>query len=168
MMDTQVESRTHGFWLFLLQAATLGAVLATVFSALSFTASAALAAVATRQSEFEPAPTLWDIAKGTGLLCVITVVWYGPFGLLAGAIGAVVLHRRRPRIHSLKRLLIEAAAFGLLAAISVPFYDAVCSRSLRYIGYGYSGAQLIAIIPFCVASSVIGSVSFRSRVIPKN
>jgi len=65
-------------------------------------------------------PNLWELGKTAILLCPITAVSYGSFGLLAGGLGGALVFRRRRRIHSLRRLLAEAGAMGLLLAVFFP------------------------------------------------
>lgn len=164
-MQNLVELRASKSYVFVLQAAALGAVLATVLSAFSFVGLAALDAVTQRRAEFEAVPTLWDLSKATLLMCAITVVWFGPFGSIAGAAAAVVLHLRRRSIRSFKRLLTESAVFGLLAACVLPVYDAaIYSHKLRY----QSLAPLILIVPLCIASGAAGGVLFRRHFFPAN
>lgn len=161
-MGTQAESRGTKLWPFLLQAAVLGAVLATLLSALSIAGTRALGAVLTKSLDFESAPTLWDVAKATLLLCTLTVVWWGPFGFLAGALGASVLHLRKATVRTFRRLLIESAGCGLLAALLFTLYDAaVNSWSLREIQYFGPPLHWFAISILCLGGSVVFAVAFR-------
>lgn len=65
-------------------------------------------------------PDPWELSKTAVLLCPITAVSYGSFGLLAGSLGCALVFWRRRRIHSLRRLLAEAAVVGLLLGVFFP------------------------------------------------
>ncbi len=65
-----------------------------------------------------------DAAETVLLLCPVTAVSCGPFGLLAGAAGGTAIYLRKRRIHSSKRLLAESAIAGFLMGCLFPFFDA--------------------------------------------
>jgi hypothetical protein len=163
-MENQINSRS-ALWPTILQVAILSALLATVLSSLSFVGLGALDAMVTKQAAFESVPTLWDVVKAAFLLCALTAVWYGPLGFLAGGVGGAILHFRRKRIHTLKRLVLEASALGVAVAVVLPFYALAMSRWLNTWHSTWFG--LVVVLPLCVVSSVICALVFRRRLVEK-
>lgn len=91
-MSAQVALRANTLWPLLLRTGFLGAVLATALSSLSYIGLGAVNAVLeARGSSLYSAPTVWELTKATFLFSALTLVWCGPFGFFAGAMGAAVL-----------------------------------------------------------------------------
>jgi len=104
-------------------------------------------------------PDPWEVAKTTVLLCPITAVLCGSFGLLAGFAGGTLLCLRRPHIRSTKRFLVEAAILGFLLGALFPFFDHQMQVGIFYPIGGYLSS-------FCVLASggpcaVICALTFR-------
>jgi len=156
----------NSLWRLMLTTALGCALLATVLSAFSFIGLQALGAVVTKSTSFEAAPTLWDIVRGTVLLCALTVVWSGPFGLLVGAAAGLVMHRRLGKIRTQRRLFSEAVIFGFFAAIANVLYEALVRWiPPRYVKYYYPPAQLIAMLVACIAISLLAATLLRKRLL---
>ena|SRR3984893_19302439 len=106
----------NGYLSFILKVAALGALLGTLAPALAIT----LLSGVRNGSLLHPL----DAAETVLLLCPITAVSCGPFGLLAGIAGGTAIYLRRRRIRSSKRLLVESAIAGFLMSCLFPFFDA--------------------------------------------
>jgi hypothetical protein len=87
-------------------------------------------------------PSALDLLRTTLLLFPIIIVSCGSFGFLAGAAGGRWLLFRRPRIHSTKRLLFEAALAGFLLGFRFPWFDALVSSQ----GFGVGGMGVIQLV----------------------
>jgi membrane associated rhomboid family serine protease len=116
----------------ILKAGMVNALLLTVLSALMI---ALINGAGTSAPEYRPGvnpdpsirnyvPNPIELAKTSLLLCPITAVSYGWFGALAGLVSATFLHLRRRRIRSNKRLILEAAIFGVILGCLYPFFVA--------------------------------------------
>jgi len=110
------ENTRNGYLSFILKVAALGALLGTLAPALAITFLSGLR----NGSLLHPL----DAAETVLLLCPVTAVSCGPFGLLAGAAGGTAIYLRKRHIHSNKRLLAESAIAGLLMGCLFPFFDA--------------------------------------------
>ena len=153
-MEQRSAGRPAGPSAMILKAGVLNAVLVTVVSA------AMIALVSGTGTDdpnapfsMSPARTLWcyfpnpwELAKATVLLCPITAVWYGAYGLLVGAVGSALMYWRRRHIGSTRRLLLESAVAGFLLAGLFPLLDSWFDwpRGLICMGLGVPCALLCA------------------------
>jgi len=156
-------------WRLVLTTAIVGGILATVLSAFSFVALQALGALVTHTQGFESAPALLDVIKGTVLFCALTVVWSGPYGVLVGAAGGLVLHFRSGKVQNRRRLFIEASIFGVLAAVANPFYEALVNWiPPRRLMHYYFIPQWVGSFVGCVAISLLCVTLMRKRLLANN
>jgi hypothetical protein len=137
----------------ILKMAVWAAVLASIISALLFTA---LNAVPPLPGTL--LPTAWDLAKTTVLLLPMTAVSCGSFGALAGIVGGAFLVLRKPRIHSTRRLMIESGIAGFILGLGFPFFDRLVNHYTR--GWGILSAPIGALC------AMICAVSFRNQLVP--
>ena len=105
-------------------------------------------------------PGLWNVIKSTLLLCAITVVSCGPYGLVAGITGGAILSRRKHPIRSIRRLVIESGALGLLFGILFPFFDLLMNPP------SLGGMQALLSAPVGVLCAVICALIFRTHLAP--
>jgi hypothetical protein len=99
-------------------------------------------------------PNPIEVGKAAVLLCPITVVLCGPFGLAAGIAGASLLYLRRRRVHSTRWLMVEAATLGFLLGCLCP----VLARPF------FLGGLFMLIRPFFgVACAIICARVFRDN-----
>jgi hypothetical protein len=144
-----------------LKVAALGALLGTLAPALAIT----LLSSVRSGSPLHPL----DAAETVLLLCPITVVSCGPFGLLAGVAGGSVIYLRRKRIHSTKRLLAESAIAGFLMSCLFPFFDAAMnSFFLKSFQPLVIPGQIILYPVLGIPSALICALVFRRYFIPQN
>jgi hypothetical protein len=97
-------------------------------------------------------PNPWEVAKTTVLLCPITAVSCGFFGLLAGLVGATLMSFRRGRVRSSRRYLMETAILGFLLAGLFPVLD----------GW-MNGAQGFLCMLIGIPCALISALAFRKR-----
>lgn len=138
----------------ILKMALWSAILATVTSAATFTALNAVRPIVQTLS-----PTPWDLAKTTVLVLPITAVSFGSFGFLAGLVGGAFLVKRRPRIRSTRRLMIESAVAGFILGLGFPFFDRFLNR--------YTAGWAILSAPVGMLCAMICAGSFRSQLVVK-
>jgi hypothetical protein len=163
-MSLNAGASRERLWPFLLKAGALGVLFATIFPAFFYVGMGALSSLFDRFN-YKAHPGLWDILKSTVLLCPITIVWYGPFGFVAGSIWAALANWRGYKIRSVKRVLASCCLYGLFASFIFPFYDAFAQfQPLHDIRY--SLPQLPVVVFFCILSSLIGAFVFRKRFLP--
>ena len=142
---------------FIVKAGVLAALLATVFSALII----AILSAANPPQGGTTSPTLWEIGRTALLLCPITVVSCGSFGLLAGIAGSAVFQVRKRRIRTTKRLLVESSVAGFLLGFAFPFFDRLLNPpSLGSIYILLSG-------PIGVSCAVICGLTFRKHFVQR-
>jgi hypothetical protein len=153
-IPTKSRSRTS---LFVLKVGTLAAVLATLASALEI---AVLSALGPFQSTTS-APNVWDVTRSTLLLCPITAVSCGSYGLLAGIVGSAILSWRRQRIHSTRRFLIESALAGFVFGFFFPLFDRMMNSS------SLSGMQALLSAPVGMSCAILCAVVFRGHFVPR-
>jgi hypothetical protein len=134
------------------------AAFATLISA---TLIVILPGLAPRYGDVSSAPTMADIVKSIALMCVITSVSFGVFGFLAGFAGALWLRFRRNKIKSKRRLFVEAAIVGLLAAVIFPFFDA--AMNLAAVGAFRPSAQAMMSLPFSIVCATLCAFALRRR-----
>jgi len=145
----------------ILKAGAFAALLATLFSAATIEL---LAAFADRVNG--STPRLWDIAKATVLLCAITIVPAGSFGFLAAVVAGTVLYLRRDRIRSVRRLLVESSAAGLVMGCLFPVFDAaVNSLAVPSFRSWLSRYELVFCVPVAVLCAVLSALLFRKHVV---
>jgi hypothetical protein len=153
-------------WPFLLCTAALGALLTTVLPAVSIACLYALRAASENRMPFESVPTVWDIAKASFYLCALTLVWFGFFGLVAGAAEGAVLYCRRAKIRTIRRLLLESAVFGVVVTLLLPL-DAAAVLAVRQRDIDYRffiACWIVGLVP-CVGIFVINALVFRKRFV---
>lgn len=138
---------------FIVKAGLLAAVLATVVSALLIVVLSA----ATPPERDTTSPSVFEMAKTAILLCPITAVSCGPFGLLSGLLGSALLSLRKRRIRSIRRLLIEAGIIGLLFGFLFPFFYHLVSQS--YI----NGMQALFSAPVGALCALLCAAALRRR-----
>jgi membrane associated rhomboid family serine protease len=93
-------------------------------------------------------PNPWELGKTAVLLCPITAVSYGSFGLLAGSLGCSLVFWRRRRICYVRRLLAEAAVVGLLLAVFFPLLDVTMNWTQEFfcVMFGAPCAMVCAFV----------------------
>jgi len=135
----------------ILKVAVLNALLVTVVSALAITLWSGAGV---------PSKPL-ELGKTVILLCPITAVSCGSFGLLAGLAGATLIYLRRRRLRSTKRFLVEAAVIGFVLAFFFPEFDVLMSRVQGFLYY--SGPAVVALTPaFGIPCGLICALIFRN------
>jgi len=137
----------------ILRVGALAIALATAISALLI---AILSAVNPLYRE-TTSPSVLEILESAALLCPITAVSAGSFGLLAGISGGAVLRLRKQRIRSTKRLLLEASIIGCLLSFLFPFFDRLLNPT------SVNSMYLIMSIPIGVICAVLCAFTFRHR-----
>ncbi len=122
-MDPRSTAKRRWPLLLILRAGVLNALLVTAISALIF------AVVVGAGTEWDPSretrrtfPNLFEVIKAAALLCPITAVTCGSFGLLAGVTGALWMCFRKPHIRSSRRFLLETAITGSLLGGFFPVF----------------------------------------------
>lgn len=142
---------------FIVKAGLLAAVLATVVSALLIVVLSA----ATPPERDTTSPSVFEMAKTAILLCPITAVSCGPFGLLSGLLGSALLSLRKRRIRSIRRLLIEAGIVGFVLGFFFPFFDRLVSQSYA------NGFQMLLSAPAGTLCALFCAVLFRHRFLTR-
>jgi hypothetical protein len=136
---------------FVFKAGALAALLATFASALMIAVFTPLTG--------GTVPNAWSIAKTTLLLCPITAVSCGSYGLLAGIAGGAFLNLRRRRVQSTKRLLIESAIAGFLLGFFFPLFDRAMNPP------SLSGMQILLSAPIGMCCALVCALTFRNRFV---
>ena len=158
--QNRVNTR-NGYVSFILKVAALGALLGTLAPALAITFLSGLR----NGSLLHPL----DAAETVLLLCPVTAVSCGPFGLLAGVAGGTAIYVRRMRIHSSKRLLAESAIAGSLMGCLFPFFDAAMnSYFLKSFQPFVIPGQIFLYPVLGIPCALICALVFRSYLIQQN
>ena len=107
-------------------------------------------------------PSLWDLVKATVLLLPITGVSCGPFGVMAGMVGAWVMRRRRASTRSRRQYFSRAAWLGLFLGFVFPFYDLAMNR------FGVRGATVLVLTApfFGIMCALVTARVFRGHYAP--
>ncbi len=156
-MKFRSKSTHDSSWLFALKAGLLNAALVSIFSGVTIELIYSFAEY--RQWRTETAfPGIFDFLTAVMLLLPITIVSFGSYGFIAGLIGGACLYVRRQRFTTTKRLLAEAAIFGVAASIAFPFYDHLWNREgPAPLLYGFA-------IPVGISCGLITARFFRKRL----
>lgn len=154
-------STWNGYLSFILKLAALSALLGTFAPALAITLLTGLYS----GSLLHPL----DSGETILLLCPITAVSCGPFGVLAGVAGGTAIYLSRKRIHSTLRLLLESATLGLLLSCLFPFFDAAFNRLFHQSFELFVIPMQIVLYPVLgVLCALICALTFRNRFIQQN
>jgi membrane associated rhomboid family serine protease len=162
----------------ILRVGVLNALLVTVVSALTI---ALLSGVGTEDvvvirgvgvKQQAPSIRSWlpnplEVGKAAALLCPITAVSCGSFGLLAGLAGGALIYRRRRRIRSTKRLLFESAIVGFILGCLFPVFDVLMNRALGIL-HGGSGASVVIAPAVGILCALLCALVFRKRFTARN
>jgi hypothetical protein len=143
-------------WLFILKAALLTALLATLASALLIAVSIGLQPIVQTTR-----PSMWDITKSVLLLLPITGVSCGSYGFLAGLVGVSILKWRKRRIRSTGRLLVESAVTGFMFGLLFPFFDRLLNPP------SFSGMQLLLSAPIGMSCAILCALTFRTYLVTR-
>jgi len=110
-------------------------------------------------------PDPLEVGEAAVLLCPITALSCGSFGLLAGLAGAIVMSFRRRHIRSTKRYLVETAIVGFALAVLFPLFDVLMNRAQGMVG----GSGLALIAPFFGSPcALLSALVFRKRFMARN
>jgi hypothetical protein len=140
--------------LFILKAGAFAALLAALTSACLIAVMSAL------QPIVHTTPlSVWDVVKATFLLLPITLVSCGSYGFLAGIIGTLLLKRRRVRIRSSKRLLVESAVVGFILGFPFPVFDRLMNPP------SLNGMQMLLSAPIATVCAVLCAMTFRAHLV---
>lgn len=106
-------------------------------------------------------PGLRNVIESAILLCAITVVSCGLYGMVAGITGGAILSRRKHPIRSIRRLVIESGSLGLLLGILFPFFDLLMNPP------SLSGMQALLSAPVGMLCAIVCALTFRTHLVTR-
>jgi hypothetical protein len=148
-MEQQTAGRPDWPFALILKAGVLNAVLVTVISGFlialfsgtgtndpytGITPGTGIAMEPLARSIWNAIPNQWEVAKATVLLCPITAVSYGFFGLLAGVAGGALAHLRNRHTAARGFAVAVAVAGFLLACVLLTALNRVHGMLCVFLG----------------------------------